>query len=221
MCGRAKLPDDMSELKQDLAIRWDKLGDYRPRYNVAPTTPVPVITSAGGERTLDWMRWGLIPSWAKDEKIGYATFNARADTVATKPAFRGAWRAKRRCLVVTGGFYEWRKSDKQPFMIVLGNRQPMLLAGLWDQWHPKDGTLVKSCTIITTDANSLIAPLHNRMPVIIGAENVAGWLAEEPITNPSALLTPFPPERLAMWPVDRRVGNVKNEGPQLAEPSVI
>src|ERR1017187_9800898 len=101
MCGRVRLPDDVTELRQELRIKWDRLGDYKPRYNVAPTTQIPVVTSAQGERTLEWMRWGLIPAWAKDEKNLYSTFNARADTVATKPAFHGAWKTGRRCLVVS------------------------------------------------------------------------------------------------------------------------
>src|ERR1017187_10449903 len=129
MCGRVKLPDDVTEFRQELRIKWDKLGDYQPRYNVAPTTQIPVVTSANGERTLESMRWGLIPSWAKDDTNLYSTFNARADTIATKLAFRGAWKARRRCLVVTGGFYEWRKTDKQPFRVSLGKRQLMLMAG--------------------------------------------------------------------------------------------
>lgn len=190
----------------------------RPRYNIAPTTRVPVITLADGKRSLELMRWGLVPSWAKDLKISYSTFNARADTVATKPAFRAAWKAGRRCLIVTDGFYEWRKSDKQPFCIALGNRQPMLMAGLWETWKPKDGEPVKSCTIITTEPNKLVGELHDRMPVIIGDEDIPAWLGEEPITDPVSLPKPFPAERLTMWPVSKAVGNVKNQGANLAEP---
>lgn len=174
MCGRAKLPEDVSLTKEILGIDWDELGAYRPRYNVAPTTPVPVVTSSGGKRTLQWMRWGLIPAWAKDEGFGSRTFNARAESVATKPSFRGAWKAGRRCLVVTDGFYEWRKSDKQPFCVTLGNRQPMMLAGLWEEWKPRSGEPIRSCTVITTEANALLAEIHDRMPVIVGSEDWAG-----------------------------------------------
>src|SRR5882757_8732594 len=119
MCGRAKLPEDVSELKLDLRIDWDKLGDYRPQWNAAPTTNLPVVISVQGERTLEMMRWGLIPSWAKDIKIGYSTFNARAEGIDTRPAFRGAWKAGRRCLVLADGYYEWRQVDKQPFAVAL------------------------------------------------------------------------------------------------------
>ncbi len=118
-----------------MKITTDRTNGYSPRYNVAPTTPVPVVTSDKHQRILEMMRWGLIPSWAKDMKSGYATFNARADSVATKPAYRSAWKTGRRCLVMADGFYEWRKTDKQPFFITLGNRQPMALAGLWEAWR--------------------------------------------------------------------------------------
>ena len=126
--GRAKLPNDVSEIKLDLKIDFDEIGDYRPRWNAAPTSKLPVVTSAAGSRILTLMRWGLIPSWAKDSKIGYSTFNARAESLTTRAAFRGAWRAGRRCLVLADGYYEWRNADKQPFAIALANRGPMTLA---------------------------------------------------------------------------------------------
>jgi putative SOS response-associated peptidase YedK len=135
MCGRAKLPDDVSEIKLDLKIDFDEISDYRPRWNAAPTSHLPVVVSRNGERTLTAMRWGLVPSWARDIKIGYSTFNARAEGIETRPAFRGAWKAGRRCLVVADGYYEWRAVDKQPFAVALGNRGPMTFAGLWDLWR--------------------------------------------------------------------------------------
>lgn len=196
MCGRVKLPEDHSEIRLVWRPDIDKIQSWTPRYNVAPTTMVPVLTSANGTRTAEMMRWGLIPSWAKEEKLPFATFNARADGVKTKPAFRGAWKAGRRCLIAASGFYEWRKPDKQPFMIALGNRQLMSFAGLWEEWRPKDRDPVRSCTIITTDANSMIAPLHDRMPVILGPEDWPAWLGEEPIADPATLLRPFPPEQI-------------------------
>jgi putative SOS response-associated peptidase YedK len=156
MCGRAPLPEDVSQIKLDLQIKWDKLENYRPRWNAAPTTDLPVVTSGHGERSLETMRWGLIPSWAKDKKIGSSTFNARAEGIDTKPAFRGAWNAGRRCLVVADGYYEWRRADKQPFAIALGNRGIMTFAGLWDTWRAADGPSVKSFTIITTQPNDLV-----------------------------------------------------------------
>ena len=139
MCGRAKLPEDVSEIKLDLKIDFDETADYRPRWNAAPTSQLPVVISNLRQRTLTLMRWGLVPAWAKDIKIGHSTFNARAEDIANRPAFRGAWKAGRRCLVVADGYYEWRDSDKQPFAVALGNRGPMTFAGLWDVWHGPDG----------------------------------------------------------------------------------
>ncbi len=130
MCGRAKLPDDVSEIKLDLKIDFDEIGDYQPRWNAASTSKLPVVVSSAGNRILTLMRWGLIPSWAKDLKIGYSTFNARAESLTTRPAFRGAWQAGRRCLVLADGYYEWRDADKQPFAVALANRGPMTLAAL-------------------------------------------------------------------------------------------
>jgi len=221
MCGRASLPNDVSELKQDLRIEWDKLGDYRPRWNAAPTSDLPVVTSSPDRgRTLEIMRWGLIPSWAKDGKIARTTFNARAEGIDSKPAFRGAWKAARRCLVVADGYYEWRQNDKQPFAMALGNRGLMTFAGLWDLWKATDGATIKSFTIITTQANDLAATIHNRMPVILPPDCWAQWLGEIDATPDQlkAMLRPYPAERMAMWPVDRRVGNVRNDSPDLFEP---
>lgn len=215
MCGRIKTPDEINDIRIAMNITIDRTNAYSPRYNVAPTTPVPVVTSTNHERALEMMRWGLVPSWAGDMKSGYATFNARADSVASKPAFRSAWRAGRRCLVLADGFYEWRKTDKQPFFITLGNRQPMALAGLWDIWKPTAGDAVHSCTVITTDANALIRDIHDRMPVILGPEDWAAWLGEDPASDPASLLKSFPPERMMLWPVNKRVGNVKNDDASL------
>lgn len=220
MCGRARLPTDVSELKQDLQIEWDKLGDYRPRWNAAPASDLPVVTSAQGSRTLEIMRWGLIPSWARDTKIGRSTFNARAEGVDTTPAFRGAWKAARRCLVVADGYYEWRKTDKQPFAMALGNRGVMTFAGLWDIWRAPDGGTVKSFAVITTRANDLAATIHDRMPVILASDCWAAWLGETGATQNElkAMLKPYPSECMALWPVDRRVGNVRYDSPDLFEP---
>jgi putative SOS response-associated peptidase YedK len=221
MCGRASLPNDVSELKQDLRIEWDKLGDYRPRWNAAPTSDLPVVTSSPDRgRTLEVMRWGLIPSWAKDSKIARSTFNARAEGIDSKPAFRNAWKAGRRCLVVADGYYEWRQKDKQPFAMALGNRGLMTFAGLWDLWRAPDGATIKSFTIITTRANDLAASIHDRMPVILPPSCWPEWLGEIGATPDQlqAMLSPYPSERMTMWPVDRRVGNVRNDSPDLFEP---
>jgi putative SOS response-associated peptidase YedK len=217
MCGRAKLPDDVSEIKLDLKIDFDEIGEYQPRWNAAPTSKLPVVVSAAGSRILTLMRWGLIPSWAKDLKIGYSTFNARAESLTTRAAFRGAWRAKRRCLVLADGYYEWRDADKQPFAVTLANRGPMTLAGIWDDWRSPAGERIKSFAIITTAANALLAPLHHRMPVVIAPDRWADWLGENALADSAVmtLLQPYPDNAMAFWAVDRRVGNVRNEGPDL------
>jgi putative SOS response-associated peptidase YedK len=219
MCGRVRLAADHSEIKIDLGLAEILRDHYEPRWNVPPTSILPAIVSANGLRRLEPMRWGLIPAWAKDNKMAFATFNARADGIDAKPAYRGAWKAGRRCLIVIDGFYEWRKSDKQPFFVSLGNRAPMPLAGLWEDWKAPTGEKVRSCTIITTDANSLLGQVHDRMPVIISPDDWPTWLGETPASNDElkALLRPYPPERLVLWPVDRKVGNVRNESADLAD----
>jgi putative SOS response-associated peptidase YedK len=219
MCGRAKLPDDVSEIKLDLKIDFDEIGDYRPRWNAAPTSKLPIVVSRYGERTLTLMRWGLVPSWAKGIKIGYSTFNAHAEGIDTRPAFRAAWRPGRRCLVIADGYYEWRDIDKQPFAIALGNRRPMTFAGLWDEWREPGGGTLKSFTIVTTVANDLLA-LHSRMPVLIPPDRWAGWLGEQSIADAElkAMLRPYPGVAMNFWPVDRRVGNVHNDSPDLFAP---
>lgn len=218
MCGRVRLPSDYSEIKID-PFPGAIVNYFTKRWNVPPTLPLPVITSKEGIRRIEAMRWGLLPSWTKDPKLSYSTFNARADTLDTKPAFHGAWKAGRRCLIVTDGFYEWRKGDKQPFAVSMGNRSLMMMAGLWESWKSPEGEWLRSCTIITTDANELMMRVHDRMPVILGFEDWPAWLGETPATlaELKAMLRPFPAERLIMWPVDRKVGNVKNEGPELVE----
>jgi putative SOS response-associated peptidase YedK len=222
MCGRAKLPDDVSEIKLDLKIDWNEIGEYRPRWNAAPTSNLPVVVSRNGERTLTQMRWGLVPSWAKDIKIGYSTFNARAEGIDTRPAFRNAWKAGQRCLVIADGYYEWRSADKQPFAVALGNRGPMTFAGLWDLWRTPDGKALKSFAIVTTIANGLLEPLHDRMPVLLGPDRWASWLGEKAATDGElkAMLQPYPDVAMAFWPVDKRVGNVRNDSPDLFAPAV-
>jgi putative SOS response-associated peptidase YedK len=220
MCGRAKLPDDVSEIKLDLKIDFDEIGDYKPRWNAAPASKLPVVVSRGGERTLTLMRWGLIPSWASDIKIGYSTFNARAESLDTRPVFRTAWRAGRRCLVIADGYYEWRDADRQPFAVALANRGPMTFAGLWDCWRAPDGANLNSFAIITTTANALLEPLHGRMPVVLPPDYWAAWLGETTAEHAvlKAMLKPYPGASMTFWPVGRRVGNARNDSPDLFAP---
>jgi putative SOS response-associated peptidase YedK len=220
MCGRYSNRYTWRELVElyRLSHGFDE-SDWEPKFNIAPTTQIPVIRFIDGQRRIDLMRWGLVPSWSKE--IGkFATFNARADTCTDKPTYRGAWKAGRRCIIPASSFFEWRKSDKQPFAIGLGNHGPMAFAGLWDEWKAKDDPPILSATMITTEGNSVMQPIHDRMPVVIGEENLGAWLGEEVATPEQlrAMLTPFPAERLTAWTVSKAVGSVKNQSPELTEP---
>jgi putative SOS response-associated peptidase YedK len=197
--------------------------NFAPSWNVAPTDPLPVVRYHAKEhqRSLDIMRWGLIPYWAKDIKIGYSTFNARAEEIDAKPAFREAFR-QRRCLVAFDNFYEWKKTaaGKEPYAIGLAGGRIMAMAGLWESWRSPEGERIRSCTIVTTTPNELCAQLHNRMPVVLKPEAWPAWLGEEPAdpAHLKALLAPNPADDMICWPVSARVSNVKNNDPSLIEP---
>ena len=193
---------------------------------MAPTDPLPVVRydAKAGERSLDVMRWGLVPFWTKDIKVGFANINAKAEGIEGKPAFREAF-ARRRCLVPVDNFYEWKKTatGKQPYAVALANRGLMALAGLWENWRSPAGEWVRSFAIVTTEPNALCAELHNRMPVVLARENWPVWLGEEPANVPKlkAMLVPYPSEEMTCSPVSPRVGNVKNNDPSLIEPIIV
>ncbi len=188
-----------------------------PRYNISPTQDVAAIRSdAHGAPQAAILRWGLIPSWAKDPAIGNRMINARAETLAEKPAFRSAFR-RRRCLVLANGFYEWRKSGrgKQPYYIAAADERPIAFAGLWERWDKGDSPL-ETCTIITTGANRALSELHDRMPAILPPEAALQWLAPDaPIERLAGLLLPAADELLAARPVSRAVNSPAHEGPEL------
>ncbi|MFC1464628.1 MAG: SOS response-associated peptidase [Candidatus Brachytrichaceae bacterium NZ_4S206] len=222
MCGRYTLIVDPEQLMARFHL---SSADFvtTPRYNVAPTQTVAVVYDES-PRTLSAARWGLIPSWAKDPSIGSRMINARAETLAEKPAFRNLLK-KRRCLVLADSFYEWRKNPdgtKTPMRVMLTSGAPFALAGLWDIWKTPEGELLRTCTIITTEPNALIAPLHNRMPAILLPEQEADWLSHShgDATFLQSLLQPFPAERMKAYPVSPRVNNVKNDDPTLIEPAI-
>jgi putative SOS response-associated peptidase YedK len=191
-----------------------------PRYNITPTQEVLAIRAAGAGREFVNLRWGLIPSWAKDKKIGARLINARADGVADKPSFRSAFKS-RRCLIPADGFFEWQKagSKKQPYYVTLLDGGPFAFAGLWERWHGDEGD-IQSCSIVTTDANELLRPLHDRMPVILDPKDFAAWLDQNPgpREEPLALLKPFPSEAMQAVPVSTTVINPRNQGPACIEP---
>lgn len=192
-----------------------------PRYNIAPTQAVPVVRLEAGStvRRLALLRWGLIPSWADDPAIGNKLINARAETVAEKPAFRAAFK-KRRGLILGDGFYEWQRTNgKTPFYFRLKDEAPFAFAGLFERWE-KGAESVESCTLITTKANGVVGPVHDRMPVILKPEDYARWLAPEELRPAAitALLAPLPDDWMTAHPVGKLVNNPRNEGPRCIEP---
>ncbi len=198
------------------------ISNLEPRFNFAPMQGgVVVRLGKEGRREPVMMRWGLVPSWSKDDKAGAAMINAKAETVAEKPAYRAAFKA-RPCLVVADGFYEWAKvgpKEKQPYFLTTKGRAPFAFAGLWDWWRaqeaPNDEPRLETFTILTTEPNALCAPIHNRMPVILGRDDWSGWLGT--VDERKSLLRSFPAERMECWPVGKAVGNVRNEEAPLIE----
>jgi putative SOS response-associated peptidase YedK len=227
MCGRVRLSSDVSEIKLVFSIPPHRPApNIAPSWNVAPTDPLPIVCydAKVGERSLDVMRWGLVPFWAKDIKVGFSNINAKAEGIEGKPAFREAFQ-RRRCLVPVDNFYEWKKvaAGKQPYAIALADRGLMALAALWETWRSPSSERVRSFAIITTTPNEMCAELHNRMPVILNPNKWPVWLGEEP-ADPhqlKELLAPYPTEEMIAWPVTPRVGNVKNNDESLIEPVTV
>ncbi len=220
MCGRFTRTVDLTTIAKRFGVATMPDEMITPlRYNIAPTQTV-IVVGDDGQRYLTQMQWGLIPSWSKDPAIGNRMINARAETLAVEPAFRGALRT-RRCLVAADGFYEWqqRGRGKQPIYITLKSREPFGFAGLWDTWTSPDGEEIKSCTIITTEANELLRPIHDRMPVILTKEAEAVWL-DPTIQDPTKLLpllTPYPPEEMEVHTVSTWVNNPAHDSPACIE----
>jgi putative SOS response-associated peptidase YedK len=225
MCGRyvlkAALPDIARMLGMDVDLALE------PSYNIAPTTPVPACRMEQPDRKeLTWLRWGLVPHWAKQADGNYRMINARAETVATKPAFRSPFR-KRRCLIPADGYYEWKSvgGRKQPYYFSMRDGDPFCFAGLWERWQPAEGEPVETCAIITIGANALGAEVHHRMPVILAADDYERWL-DPALTRPEEvlpMLAPFPPEAMTVFPVSTLVNNARVDEPRcitpLADPS--
>ena len=216
MCGRYTQSKSAEMIAK--AFQIDNVSDIKPRYNIAPTQSVLTVLqpSASANRQGKMLHWGLIPSWAKDRKMGSKLINARAETVAEKPAFRSAFR-KRRCLVVADGFYEWQqqenKKQKQPFYFRLSDGEPFAFAGLWEHWQDATGEEIESCTVLTTEANDLMRPIHNRMPVILEPKNYDLWLNSEAtkLELLQPLLHPYPTEEMTAYPVSTVVNKPVND----------
>jgi putative SOS response-associated peptidase YedK len=230
MCGRYGRRGDKQRIAEWMQAHnknvFDEIDDSQlaPSYNIAPQSFQPVVrlSPETGERELTVMRWGLVPFWSKDGKASFSTINARSDTVATSPAFREAWK-QRRCLVPADLFYEWQKIDeknKQPFAVAAKDDAMFAFAGLFETWIDRaTGQKLRTYTILTTDPNELMEPIHNRMPVILDRKDYERWLAQtDPAHLPLDLLKPFPAEEMKAWKVGKAVGNTRNNDPGLIEP---
>jgi putative SOS response-associated peptidase YedK len=229
MCGRFARKSTQEVLAEWFDLELEEMPWFAPSYNIAPRSTQPVVRlgrdSSGRETAL--LRWGLVPFWAKDAKMAYSTINARAEEVASKPAYREALK-RRRCLVPADAFYEWQRLDpktKRPFAFALKSGEPYAFAGLWESWRPKDkndpdAAPLETFTILTTDPNELMEPVHNRMPVILEPKDYSRWLdTGDPARPPVDLLRPYPAERMQALPVSERVGNVRNNSPELLKPA--
>ncbi len=225
MCGRYSLTSPPEAVRQ--LFGYEERPNFPPRYNIAPTQPILIVRSeraaAGGrKRHAALARWGLIPGWAKDPNRMPLLINARAEGIATKPAFRGAMRY-RRCLIPTDGFYEWKalpRGPKQPYFIRPRAGGPMAFAGLWETWMDPQGGEIDTAAIVTTDANAALRPLHARMPVVLPPEAWDAWLDSEgvPASRAEALLQPAPEDLLEAYPVSTAVNKVSNDSPELQQP---
>ena len=222
MCGRFTLTVNPADL-QDTFSDYNFPAMFAPRFNIAPSQPVLAIPN-DDKFTADFFIWGLIPMWAKDSDIGNRLINARGETLAEKPSFRGSYRHKR-CLILADGFYEWKsfgnRKSKTPYYIHMQDRKPFAMAGLWDHWESPDGSSIKSCTIITTTPNELTGAIHDRMPVILHPRDYAKWLDPAPQTpeNLQPLIKPFPADPMTAYPVSTLVNKATEDMPEMVVPA--
>ena len=219
MCGRYSLAADLEDVQRRFEF-FDSELIHSPKYNIAPTQPVLTVTNHNGRRG-SYMRWGLIPSWAKSASVGNRLINARAETVAERPSFRTAL-ARRRCLVIADGFYEWQRAgnSRRPMRVVMKTGEPFAFAGLWDSWRGPEGEIIRSCTIITTSPNEVIRPIHDRMPVILPRGMESFWLDPD-VKDPGVLsniLVPYPSGEMEAYEVSPLVNRHGNDGPEVVAP---
>jgi putative SOS response-associated peptidase YedK len=218
MCGRYVITTAPEAIRQLFGTAGFP-PNFPPHYNAAPGQDLPVVRlhPETGDRVLGLLRWGLIPYWSKDPKIAWRCINARGETAKTTPAFRDAYKS-RRCLVPAEAFFEWRAEGKtkQPYAIAMRTRESFAFAGLWENWKdPKTSEWLRTFTILTTQPNELVTPLHDRMPVILSSEGYDQWLGKE--TDPSDLIRPYPADEMMTWPVSRRVNTPKNDDPTILD----
>ena len=219
MCGRFGISTTAEQLSLLLEMDPEDIGEVKARYNIAPSTTAPIVRhNAKGKKRLHWIRWGLVPSWAKSPSVGQKLINARSESVNQKPSFQAAF-ARRRCLVLSDGFYEWKKDEatgeKQAYHIGLTDEGPFAMAGLWERYSPPEAeSPLDTFTILTTQANPVLRPIHHRMPVILPPKHYETWLSPSSDARTLLnLLTPCPDEILTTWPVSSHVNSPKHDDP--------
>ncbi len=219
MCGRFTITLEPAFFQQELDL--GKVpSEWTPRYNTAPSQDIPAVTNPA-VRDVEMLRWGLIPSWAKDPKIGFRMINARSETIQEKLSYRNAFK-QHRCLILADGFFEWQKSSqkgipKRPFYFQLASSTPFAFAGIWETWRPPEGDAVRTCSIITCPPNDLVADVHNRMPVVLDKTTCWSWLADQPADALQAMLAPYPADKMRAHPVGLAVNNPRNNSPECVQ----
>jgi len=219
MCGRYTITLEPADFELELGVG-DFPSDFEKRYNVAPTQQVTVVRDPES-RKVEWMKWGLIPFWAKDPAIGARMINARSETLSEKPSFRQSFE-KRRCLILADGFFEWQKNEGKastPYYLKLKNGKPFAFAGLWDRWKPSEEIDVMSCTIITCPANELVATIHDRMPVMLDKHSLWQWLQPAPMGELEKQLKPYPAELMQAYPISKMINNSQYDAPDVIRPA--
>ncbi|SDJ52533.1 SOS response-associated peptidase [Salimicrobium halophilum] len=217
MCGRFTLIAELEDMRTEYGVDQIRIDQWQNNYNVAPSQNIPAVIAGAEDRRMGYLRWGLIPPWAEDEKIGFKMINARSETVEEKKSFRKPFK-QQRCIIPADSFFEWKKDDlgeKQPYRIQVKGKNLFGFAGLWEKWENEKGEPVFTCTILTTEANREMSGIHHRMPVILRQEEYGAWLdSEEEARN---LLRPLPDGTLAMYPVSKRVNTPRNNDAALLE----
>lgn len=222
MCGRFSLAVEFKAVVERFDATAEGI-EWHPRYNIAPTQPCLTVAEEHHRRHILWMDWGLIPHWSKDKKMGFQLINARVETIKTKPSFRESFRL-RRCLIPADGFYEWKKlpKGKIPYRITLKNGEPFAFAGLWDVWKDEHGNEIKTFTILTTQANELLQPLHDRMPVLLRKEHEALWMdtSLQDLAQLDPIFIPYPADQMKMTEVSQAVNSWKNDTVDCITPEI-
>lgn len=222
MCGRFAQRSDPKRLAKQFGL--EEVPNLEPRYNIAPTQDIPAVRETEDGREMSLYKWGLVPSWAKDTTMGARLINARSETVREKPAFRQAFK-QRRCIIPADGFYEWQRTEgrKQPFFFQMRDELPFGFAGLWEQWKGEEGEAINSCTILTTEANEVLRPVHDRMPVILHPDDYSLWLDHDvrKLEMVEELLRPYSSKEMFGYPVNPAINSPRNQGAGLLERAAV